>query len=667
MINGYIEVLPPGYNPAGSTLYPLIIFLAGQNEFGNGSPAELPKLYGQNSGMLPQLVRDGQVSNSYGAGGATHFIMIMPQIREQIKNGRPPEAQRLSPNEVNDVINYALQNYKVDVNRIYLTGLSLGGGSTWNYPGQDVNYGNRLAAIVPFAGASKLSENPLRDDNIAAANLPVWTFVVNSDEPYRTNAEEYVNAINLIHPNQAMMTTFIGGDHIDAWKKPLEGSGTGSLTYPDLYEWLLTKQRSLAQPVFSAVNAGPDQTVDLQNGSMLFGTNSLSFNGATAPLDGTTSIIPAGSTVKWVKVDGNGGGTITDPNALNTTVTNLKPGSYTFQLRVTDNTGLITTVDNKNIVVNKPPENKYHRIEAESSISLSSGIVVEKTYLDEGAAYGLGFLSPTRFMEYTLSGITPGTYSLYMRYLSTFGDPPVQVIVDNSTTYNVNLTSNGNNWATSNKIDIHLLANSTIRFVSTKDEWNFNYFELALVAADAPLPVKFVYFNAHCKNGAVSIQWKTALEQNSSRFSVQRSTDGTSWSEIGSVAAAGQSTQEKSYVFVDKAPSSSAGMYRVVEYDYTGDKTISSIVRSNCSGRSEISLYPNPSSGNSALSISLERSASITVQVVDAKGSMVWQKQVLLPAGSNTLPLNMTGYPDGVYTINVHYNGERKSLKLIKK
>jgi len=132
-------------------------------------------------------------------------------------------------------------------------------------------------------------------------------------------------------------------------------------------------------------------------------------------------------------------------------------------------------------------------------------------------------------------------------------------------------------------------------------------------------------------------------------------------------AAAGQSTQERSYVFVDKAPSSSAGMYRVVEYDYTGDKTISSIVRSNCSGRSEISLYPNPSSGNSALNISLERSANITVQVVDAKGSMVWQKQVLLPAGSNTLPLNMTGYPDGVYTINVNYNGERKSLKLIKK
>jgi len=40
---------------------------------------------------------------------------------------------------------------------------------------------------------------------------------------------------------------------------------------------------------------------------------------------------------------------------------------------------------------------------------------------------------------------------------------------------------------------------------------------------------------------------------------------------------------------------------------------------------------------------------------------------VLLPAGSNTLPLNLANYPDGVYTINVNYNAERKSLKLIKK
>ena len=94
---------------------------------------------------------------------------------------------------------------------------------------------------------------------------------------------------------------------------------------------------------------------------------------------------------------------------------------------------------------------------------------------------------------------------------------------------------------------------------------------------------------------------------------------------------------------------------------------MSSIVRSNCSTVNDISLYPNPTSGFSAVNITLERSTNITLQVVDAKGSVVQQKQVLLPSGSNTLPLNLAGYPDGVYTINVNYNQERKSLKLIKK
>ena len=675
MINGYIEVLPPGYDPNGTTKYPLLIFLEGQSQFGDGGSDELKNLYGLNEGMLPDIIRNNQFPNSYVVGGTTYqFIVLIPQLRRQVQTGRALPDQMASPSEVNDIVNYALQNYRVDEDRIYLSGLSLGGGSTWNYAGESTAYANRLAAIVPFAGASDLDDKPSRADNIANANLPVWTFVNDEDNTYEALAIQYINAINADpdHTTDALITIYDRpvGDH-NSWQQPLLGGTTEPPPGEpaNLYLWMLSHSRALAQPVFATINAGTDQTLNLADGSMLLGTNSISFTGATINLNGSASAAP-GRTItvtQWVRVDGNGG-IITTPSSLTTTVTGLKPGSYTYQLRVTDDQGL-TTVDNVVITVNAPPENKYRKVEAEAYDRKNPGTptpLIETSYLDEGPDYGLGFLAPGTWIEYDFTGLTPGTYSLYLRYISPFGNPEVQVTVG-TTNYTVNLTSNGDNWTTSNKIDISLGATSTIRFQSMGNQWNFNYFELALVAADAPLPVKFVYFNAHCKNGAVSIQWKTAQEQNSSRFSIQRSTDGTSWTEVGSLTAAGQSTQERSYLFVDKAPSSSAGMYRVVEYDYTGDKTISTIVRSNCSGRTEMSLYPNPSSGNSALNISLERSANITVQVVDAKGSMVQQKQVLLPAGSNTLPLNMTGYPDGVYTNNVHYNGERKALKLIKK
>jgi hypothetical protein len=177
-----------------------------------------------------------------------------------------------------------------------------------------------------------------------------------------------------------------------------------------------------------------------------------------------------------------------------------------------------------------------------------------------------------------------------------------------------------------------------------------------------------VYFNSQCKDGNAHLQWKTASEQNTNRFSIQASTDGATWFEIGSVAAAGQSNTERNYSFIDKNASASNKLYRVVEYDQTGQPIMSSIVRSNCSlSGTLVSLYPNPGSGNSTLNITLQQGTRVNIQVLDARGSVLQQRGLLLPAGSSSIPLNISNYADGVYTINVEYNGERKALKLIKK
>jgi len=108
-----------------------------------------------------------------------------------------------------------------------------------------------------------------------------------------------------------------------------------------------------------------------------------------------------------------------------------------------------------------------------------------------------------------------------------------------------------------------------------------------------------------------------------------------------------------------------------VEYDYNGQTTLSSIVRGNCSAsqRNEISLYPNPSQGISALNMNLEHATRITLTVVDSKGAVIQQKQLQLPAGNNSIPLNMSSYAKGIYSIRVHVSNtnETKTLKLIRK
>jgi hypothetical protein len=233
-------------------------------------------------------------------------------------------------------------------------------------------------------------------------------------------------------------------------------------------------------------------------------------------------------------------------------------------------------------------------------------------------------------------------------------------------TVDVPNTGGFQNWTTVTTTLSLPAGTQNIRLKSiTNIPWNINWLQFGLTS-QSPLPVKFVYFNSQCSGGGVKLEWKTASEQNTSRFSVQRSEDGIVWSEAGSVAAAGQSNSERSYTYMDKA-SSGTSMYRIVEYDFDGRTTISTIARSSCSSvREGVSLYPNPGTANSSVNITLERSQRVIVKVVDSHGAVMQQKEVLLPSGNSTIPLNISSYSKGVYAVSVQYSSEVKTLKLIK-
>lgn len=102
--------------------------------------------------------------------------------------------------------------------------------------------------------------------------------------------------------------------------------------------------------------AGADQTITLP-------TNSVSVSGSTSTdADGT---IVAYS---WTKISGSGG-TLTTPNAVNTTFTGLTAGSYTLRLKVTDNIG-DTAVDFVNVQVNAQPMPPVSNAGADQTITL---------------------------------------------------------------------------------------------------------------------------------------------------------------------------------------------------------------------------------------------------------------------------------------------------------
>ena len=203
--------------------YPLLIFLHGWNSNLGNEPLENVLLAGP-----PKLIQTGKWQPTHP------FIVASPQLT----------ALYWAPNQVHRFIEYLINTYKINPDRIYLTGLSLGGGGCWYYVGEIEDH--HAAAIVPISasGAEYLIDN-LR-------KVPIWAFHGARD----TTVEAYesfgsfplVEAINNTVPiTKARVTVYPNLGH-DAWTTTYNGAGRNHLQLHDLfdvdiYDWMLTYKK----------------------------------------------------------------------------------------------------------------------------------------------------------------------------------------------------------------------------------------------------------------------------------------------------------------------------------------------------------------------------------------------------------------------------------------
>ncbi|HTR30693.1 MAG TPA: T9SS type A sorting domain-containing protein [Puia sp.] len=252
--NGFYEYLPKGY-VEGTASYPLIVALHGISELGNGT-TQLPNILDDGIPMyitqhlFPETVTvDGQTSS---------FIVILPQFVAW------PVAT-----DVDDVITYAQQHYRVDKNRIYLTGLSMGGGAVWDYASTSTTFASNLAAIFVVAGAKAM--NAQGAANIAKSNLPV--FATNNSADPTVPDTVTINNVDLINSSvpppaiKAIDTIFDATGH-DAWTKSYDPS-TIYDNGLNAYQWMLRYSRSVSTPLplslisYTATLAANDAGVDI--------------------------------------------------------------------------------------------------------------------------------------------------------------------------------------------------------------------------------------------------------------------------------------------------------------------------------------------------------------------------------------------------------------------
>lgn len=176
-----------------------------------------------------------------------------------------------------------------------------------------------------------------------------------------------------------------------------------------------------------------------------------------------------------------------------------------------------------------------------------------------------------------------------------------------------------------------------------------------LFALNSPLPVIFTQLNAHCEGSNVVVTWKTAQEQNSDHFDIQRSNDGVHWAVIGSLRSAGNSSHQINYTFSDNGPGEN-NFYRVAEYDIDGSAHYTGIVKSICGLTDELKVWPNPFRDKILINITTASHSQATLKIYDDKGSLIKVQTASLLEGSNQLRIDLKSVPKGIYELQAEWN-----------
>jgi predicted peptidase len=199
----YLLALPEGYAAAPDKRWPLIVFLHGSGE--RGDNLEAVKKHGP-----PKLLTEGK---------ALPAIVVSPQC---------PAQQIWNPYGVKALVDALVKSHRVDTDRIYLTGLSMGGFGTWETA---MEYPDTFAALVPICGGTGVRF--VMADRIK--NIPEWIFHGAKDPVVSPKFSEQMFGLLKKLGTDVQLTIYPEAQH-DSW--------TQAYQTEELWTWLFAQKRT---------------------------------------------------------------------------------------------------------------------------------------------------------------------------------------------------------------------------------------------------------------------------------------------------------------------------------------------------------------------------------------------------------------------------------------
>jgi predicted peptidase len=199
----YLLYLPPQYEKDTKKTWPLILFLHGSGE--RGSDVNKVKVHGP-----PKIVESKPDSIL-----AKEFIVVSPQC---------PAGRGWKADDLIVLLDDVEAKYRVNADKVYLTGLSMGGFGTWDLA---ANFPDRFAAIAPMCGGGQ-PEMARR-----LKHTPIWVFHGDADPAVPVKrSDDMVEALKKLDAD-VKYTRYPGVGH-DCWSE--------SYANPELYTWFLSHE-----------------------------------------------------------------------------------------------------------------------------------------------------------------------------------------------------------------------------------------------------------------------------------------------------------------------------------------------------------------------------------------------------------------------------------------
>jgi len=697
--NGFYDYLPQGYSATGTTLYPVIIFVHGSWEAGSGSTTDLPKVLKHGP---PHVINSGQFPTSFSLNGKTYKVIV---FSPQMKSSSAGAAA------MNTVIDYVLKHYKADPNRIYLTGLSSGGGTVESTV-SDATVGKRVAAVVEFAGSG--SPSVTKATNIVNNKIPFWGIHnrYDSDVPY-TKTVGWVSDILSVKSTFLTKKTIPDATGHNCWSSRYVPTWTeGGLS---VYQWMLQYSKGTTTTTNNSVptaNAGGDKTIWLP-------TSSVTLSGSGKDADGSIS------KYSWTKVSGPASSVFSSTTNASTTVSSLAAGTYVFRLKVTDNGGA-TDYDDVNVVV-KSPLAIPSKVEAENYSSMS-GIMTETT-TDVNGGKDVGSIDLGDWLNYSLKASSSGTYTLTFRVATQ--NTGAQFQVKNSggsvlATVNVPNTGGYQTWkSVTAKVTLPSGTQTLKVYSSASAHWNLNYisFSTGNTTTSTPSVTKveaenynsmagvvketttdagggqdvgsidqndwFAYYNVNAPTAsAYTFTFRLASAATGGKFGVYDTYNSVKtlvatvsvpntggWQVWKNVTA---SINFKAGTHVITIVSAATAHWNINYFTYGTSTTLSStsleaganntaIAEKGTSTASALSVSPNSFSNQFLLSVNNKNTGTMKVQLIDLSG--VVRKEFLViknAAGTLQTYLSAGTLTKGTYVVKAQLGDWTQSIQVIK-